>query len=146
MHASPSVLFAIAAKRTVWSAVWSDRDRQRAYSLLAIDIRRLRSIVTSMVQVEHRSRHRTIALFDVDGTLSVARKVSTWLSAQTGIIPQLTLQTFVGSRPSYSSLPPRTARGPFDLWLIMNPGQRRTYADFSLCSTSRLVLWAVQTR
>jgi len=43
------------------------------------------------VQVEHRTRHRTIALFDVDGTLSVARKVSTWRSAQTGIMLQLTL-------------------------------------------------------
>ncbi|KAA6421918.1 hypothetical protein WJX79_004011 [Trebouxia sp. C0005] len=29
-----------------------------------------------MVQVEQRSRHRTIALFDVDGTLSVARKAA----------------------------------------------------------------------
>ncbi len=72
--------------------LWSDRDKQCAYSLLAIDIRRLRSTFTNMVQVEHRSRHRTIALFDVDGTLSVARKVNTWQSAQTGIMPQLTLQ------------------------------------------------------
>ena len=62
-----------------------------AYSLLAIDTRRLRSCITTMVQVEHRTRHRTIALFDVDGTLSVARKVSTWRSAQTGIMLQLTL-------------------------------------------------------
>lgn len=44
-----------------------------------------------MVQVEQRSRHRTIALFDVDGTLSVARKVSTWQFAQIGIMPQITL-------------------------------------------------------
>ncbi len=69
---------------------WSDRDKQCACLLLDIDIYRLRSIVTTMVQEEHRSRHRTIALFDVDGTLSVARKVSTWQSAQAGIMPQLT--------------------------------------------------------
>ena len=82
LHASPFVLFAmcVAAERTLWS----DRDTQCAYSLLATSIRRLRSIVTTMVQVEHRSRHRTIALFDVDGTLSVARKVCTGISRRLG--------------------------------------------------------------
>ena len=43
-----------------------------------------------MVQVEQKGRHRTIALFDVDGTLSVARKVGTSYSAQVSITPELT--------------------------------------------------------